>query len=66
MFQGGDSRMNASSARQSQGQKMRSNIKSNVSDGSTDEDKYPEGTRQREAMKYLKGKLLSSYKMIYN
>ena len=61
MFQGNDPRMNASSARQSQGQKMWSDIKSNVPDGSTDKDKYPEGTRQREAMKYLKGKLLSPH-----
>ena len=40
---------------------MRSNIKSNVSDDSTNKDKYQEGTRQREAMKYLKGKLLPSH-----
>ena len=58
MFQGSDSRMNASSARQSRGQKMRFDIKSNVLDDSIDDDKYQEGTRQREAMKYLKGKLL--------
>ena len=58
MFQGSDPRMNASSAGQSWGQKMRSDIKSNVPDGSTNEDKYLEGTRQREAMKYLKEKLL--------
>ena len=37
---------------------MWSDIKSNVPDDSTDEGKYQEGTRQREAMKYLKGKLL--------
>ena len=53
--------MNASLARQSRDQKMWSNIKSNIPDGSTNEDKYPEGTRQREAMKYLKGKLLLSH-----
>ena len=58
MFQGSDPRMNASLTRQSRGQKMQSNIKSNVLDDSTDKDKYLEGTRQREAMKYLKGKLL--------
>ena len=58
MFQGNDPRMNASLARQSRDQKMRSNIKSNIPDGSTNEDKYPEGTRQMEAMKYLKRKLL--------
>ena len=40
---------------------MRSDIKSNVLDGSTDEDKYPKGTRQKKAMKYLKGKLLPPY-----
>ena len=61
MFQGSDPRMNASSAGQSRGQKMRFNIKSNIPDGSTDEDKYLEGTRQREAMKYLKEKLLPSH-----
>ena len=61
MFQGSDSRMNGSSARQSRGQKMRSDIKGNVLNDSTDEDKYQEGTRQREAMKYLKGKLLSPH-----
>ena len=40
---------------------MRSNIKSNVLDDSTDEDKYKKGTGQREAMKYLNGKLLLSH-----
>ena len=65
MFQGNDPRMNASSARQSQGPKMRSDIKSNVPDGSTDEDKYPK-ERQREAMKYLKRKLLSPHLMLCN
>ena len=58
MFQGSDLRMNASSTRQSRGQKMRFDIKSNISNDSTDKDKYLEGTRQREAMKYLKEKLL--------
>ena len=61
MFQGSDPRMNASSARQSQGQKMWFEIKSNVPNDSNNDDKYPEGTRQREAMKYLKGKLLSPH-----
>ena len=61
MFQGSDPRMNASSAGQSRGQKMWSNIKSNVPDDSTDEDKYKKGTGQREAMKYLNGKLLLSH-----
>ena len=37
---------------------MRSDIKSNVSDGSTDDDKYQEGIGYKVAMKYLKGKLL--------
>ena len=54
MFQGSDPRMNASSAEQIWGQKMRYDIKSNVPNGSTNEDKYLEGTRQREAMKYLR------------
>ena len=40
---------------------MWSDIKSNIPDDFTDEDKYLEGTRQREAMKYLKGKLLSPH-----
>ena len=48
MFQGSDLRMNASSTRQSRGQKMRSDIKGNVLNDSTNEDKYQEGTRQRE------------------
>ena len=54
MFQGGDLRRNASSAKQSRGQKVRSNIKSNILDNSTDKDKYQEGTGQREAIKYLR------------
>ena len=58
MFQGGDPMRNASSAKQSRDHKVRSVIKSNISDNSTDEDKYKKGTEQREAMKYLKGKLL--------
>ena len=37
-------RRNTSSTKQSQGQKVRSNTKSNISDDSTDEDKYLEGT----------------------
>ena len=44
---------------QSRGQKVQLDIKSNVLDNSTDEDKYQEGTRYREAMKYLEGELLS-------
>ena len=58
IIQEGDSRRNASSAEQSRGQKVQSDIKSNVPDDSTDEDKYQEGTWQKEAMKYIKGKLL--------
>jgi len=46
---------NTSLAEQSRGQNMWSDTRSNVPDDSIDEDKYPEGTRQREAMKYLKG-----------
>ena len=45
---------NASSAGQSQGQKVWFDIKSNVLDNSIDEDKYEEGTGQRKAMKYLR------------
>ena len=37
---------------------MQFDAKSNIPDHSTDDDKYPEGTGQKEAMKYLKGKLL--------
>ena len=61
MFWGGDPRRNASSANQSRDQEVRFDIKSNVQDNSTDEDKYQEGTGQREVMKYLKGKLLPLY-----
>ena len=56
--QKGSPRRNASSAEQSRDQKVWSDTKSNVFDDSTDEDKYLEGTGQKEAMKYLKGKLL--------
>ena len=58
IIQKGGLRMNASPAKQNRGGSVQSNIKSNVSDNSTDEDKYHEGTGHREAMKYLKGKLL--------
>ena len=57
IFQGGDLRRNASSAEQSQGQKVRFDIKSNVLDNSTDKDKYQEEIGQREAMKYLREKI---------
>ena len=45
-----DLRRNASSAKQRQGQKVRSAIKSNVPDNSIDEDKYQEDTGQREVI----------------
>ena len=53
--------MNASSAKQSRGRKVWYDIKSNIPDIFTDEDKYQEGTGYRETMKYLKGKLLLSH-----
>ena len=49
-----DPRRNASSVEQSRDHKVWSDIKSNVLDNSTDEDKYQKGTGQREAMKYLR------------
>ena len=49
-----DPRRNASSVEQSRDHKVWSDIKSNVLDNSTDEDKYQKGTGQRKAMKYLK------------
>ena len=58
IVQEGSPRRNASSVEQSQGQKVWFDTRSNVPNDSTDDDKYPEGTGQREAMKYLKGKLL--------
>jgi len=54
----GCSGRNASSVRQSQGQKEWPDTRGNGSDDSTNVDKYPEGLGQKEAMKYLKGKLL--------
>ena len=54
IVQEGGLRRNASSAKQSRDQKMRSAIKSNVSNNSTVEDKYQEGIGQREVMKYLR------------
>ena len=51
-------RRNTSSDEQNRDQKVWSNTRSNVPDNSINEDKYPEGIEQREAMKYLKGKLL--------
>jgi len=38
-----------------------SDTRSNIPDDSTDENKYPEGTGQRKAMKYFKEKLLPPY-----
>ena len=57
-IQKGGSRNNPSSTDQSQGQKVWFDIKSNIPGNSTDDDKYQEGTWYREAVKYLKGKLL--------
>ena len=54
MLQGGDPRRNAFSAEQRRGQKVQSDIKSHVPENSTSENKYQEGTGQREAMKYLR------------
>ena len=51
-------RRNTSSDEQRRGQKVWSNTRGNSPDDSTNVDKYPEGIKQREAMKYLKGKLL--------
>ena len=54
IVQEGSPRRNASSVEQSQGQKVRFAIKSNVSNNSTSDDKYQERIGQREAMKYLR------------
>ena len=43
-IQEGGPRKNAYSAEQSWGQKVRSDTKSNISDNSTNEDKYPKWT----------------------
>ena len=53
--------MNTSLTKQSRGQKVWFDTKSNIPDDSIDTDKYLERTKQREAMKYLKGKLLPSH-----
>ena len=58
IIQKGGPRSNISSAMQSRGRKVQPDIKSNVPDNSINEDKYQEGTRYREAMKYLEGELL--------
>ena len=49
----GSPRRNASSAKQSRGQKVWPAIKNNISDNSTSKDKHQEGIEQREAEKYL-------------
>ena len=54
-------RMYASLAKKSQGGNVQFDIKSNVLDNSIDKDMYQKETRHREAMKYLKGKLLPLY-----
>ena len=51
-------RRNVSSAKQSQGQKVQSAIKSNFPNNSTNEDKYQEGIGQEEGCGIFKGKLL--------
>ena len=48
-------------AGQSRGQKVWSDTKGNGLNDSTNVDKYLEGIGQKEAMKYLKGKLLSPH-----
>ena len=58
IIQEGGPRRNTFSAEQSWGQKVQFDAKSNILDHSTDNDKYPEGTGQKEAMKYPKGKLI--------
>ena len=54
IVQEGGLRRNASSTEQSRGQKVRFAIKSNIPGNSIVNDKYQEGTAQREAMKYLR------------
>ena len=54
-------RRNTSSIEQNRGQKVWSDTKRNVLNDSTDNDKYLEGIGHREAMKYLKEKLLSPH-----
>ena len=54
IIQEDSSRRNASLAGQSQDQRVRSAIKSNVLDRSMDEDKYQEGAGQRKDTKYLR------------
>ena len=58
IIQEGCPRRNTSSTKQSRGLRVWPDIRSNVLDNSIDEDKYLEGTRQIEVMKYLKEKLL--------
>ena len=54
MAQEGGSKRNDSSTEQSRDQKVRFAIKSNIPGNSIVNDKYQEGTAQREAMKYLR------------
>ena len=56
--QEGGLRRNASLAKQSRGQKVWSTIQSNVSGDSIDKGTHHESIGQREAMKYLREKLL--------
>ena len=55
IIQEGGLRRNTFSAEQSWGQKVQFDAKSNIPDHSTDDDKYPKGIGQKEAIKYLKG-----------
>ena len=52
--QGGNSKKNASSAKQIKCQKVWSAIKSNTPEDSIDKDKHHESIRQREVKKYLR------------
>ena len=54
MVQKDGPRRNASSVKQSRGQKVRSALQSNVLRGSIDKEIHHESTGQREAMKYLR------------
>ena len=52
--QEGSSKRNASSAKQSRGQKVWFAVKSNTPEDSIDKDKHHESIRQREVKKYLR------------
>ena len=60
VWEGGPSR-NASSTKQSKSQKVWSTIQSNVLGDSIDKDTHHENIGQKEAMKYLKKKMLSPH-----